>query len=337
MRSARLDTPGQPLSLVERTPIRPRRGQLVLAVEACAVCRTDLQLCSGDLPARRLPIVPGHQAVGRVAAIGSGVSGWKVGDRAGTIWLASACGRCRACRVGRENLCSRARFTGWDRDGGFADQVAVRAEFAVRLDLEADATDLAPLLCGGVIGYRALRLSGIQPGGRLGLYGFGASAYLALQVALAWGCRVHVATRSAGERRRATALGAVSTGGYDAPPSRPLDAAVTFAPAGAVVIAALRALAPGGTVAINAIHLDRIPAFDYALLWEERVLRSVANVTRRDAAEFLELARRHGFRTSVRRYPLAGANDALRDLAGGQIGAAAAVLETSTGRKMPSL
>jgi propanol-preferring alcohol dehydrogenase len=332
MRALQLTAPHpaaeHPLDAVELPDPVPGRGELLLAVSANAVCRTDLQLVEGDLPAHRVPVVPGHQAVGRVIAVGEGVDDWRVGDRAGVTWLAGFCGHCRYCRSGRENLCREATFTGWDRDGGYADRVVVRADVAVRLpDGLADA-DAAPLLCGGVIGYRALRLAGALDGGapRLGLYGFGASASLAIQVAVHLGCAVHVASRGEADLARARELGAASVGGYADAPPEPLDAAITFAPVGSVVVEALRALAPGGTVVINAIHLDEVPAFSYDLLWEERGLRSVANVTRRDAAEFLELAATIPVTTRVHRYPLGAANDALADLAAGRIGAGAAVL-----------
>ncbi|MDQ3871138.1 MAG: zinc-binding dehydrogenase, partial [Chloroflexota bacterium] len=232
---------------------------------------------------------------------------------------------------GRENLCREARFTGWDVDGGFATRAVVKADFAVRIPDVFDDLRAAPLLCGGVIGYRALRLAGAGSGQRLGLYGFGASASLAIQVARHLGARVHVATRSDDDRRRALALGAESVSGYEDAPPRPLDAVITFAPAGAVVIDALRAVAPGGTVVINAIRLDRIPAFDYGLLWEERTLRSVANVTRRDATEFLALAAEVGIDAEAERYPLADANTALADLAAGRLAAPTAVLVTEAG------
>jgi propanol-preferring alcohol dehydrogenase len=301
-------------------------GEIVVRVSACGVCRTDLQIAEGDIAARRLPIVLGHQPVGRVESVGPGVDGWAAGDRAGAGWFGGACGSCPRCRAGRENLCEAAVFTGWDRDGGFAERIAVRADAALRIPDGFADIDAAPLLCGGVIGYRALRLSGIEPGGRLGLYGFGASALIAIQVARHWGCEVHVATRSERERERAIALGAASVGGYHDPPPTPLDAAVTFAPAGAVVVAALRAVDRGGTVAINAIHLDGIPAFDYDLLWWERSIRSVANFTRRDAEELLALAAAIRIRTAVDRFPLHAGNDALARLAAGGV-EGAAVLE----------
>jgi len=330
VRALVLDRPGpvgtDPLVLRTVPDPVPRAGELLLRVAACAVCRTDLQIATGDLAARRLPIVPGHQAVGVVESVGSDVAGWQAGDRAGVTWLAGYDGTCRFCRLGRENLCPSATFTGWDRDGGFAERMTVRADVAVRLPGGLDALEAAPLLCGGVIGYRALRLSGIQPGGRLGLYGFGASALQAIQVARHWGCEVHVASRSRADLVRAEAFGAASVGPYDEAPPAPLDAAITFAPVGSVVIAALRALDRGGTVVVNAIHLDGIPAFDYEKLWWERVIRSVANVTRSDALEYLELASAIPIRTEVEAFPLADGNAALGRLDRGEIAGAAVLL-----------
>jgi len=255
--------------------------------------------------------------------VGAGVTGWHEGDRAGAAWLGGACGVCARCREGRENLCVRAELTGWDRDGGYATRAAVRADFALRLPGAFDDVEAAPLLCGGVIGYRSLKVSGIAPGQRLGLYGFGASALLAMQVALHWGCRVFVCTRSTAEQTRALSLGAEWAGGYDDTPPEPLDAAVTFAPAGSVVVAALKALDRGGTVAINAIHLDRIPSFSYEHLWWERSIRSVANFTRTDAREFLDLAAAIPIRTRVDPYDLDDANVALGRLARGDVSGAA--------------
>ena len=324
MRALVLERPGpladgEPLRLREVPDPQPDPGDLLLRVGACAVCRTDLQLVEGELAVRRLPTIPGHQVVGRVEALGADVSGWSVGERAAVGWLGGTCGICRACRGGRENLCAAARFTGWDRDGGFAERIVVGADVALRVPDSFDDLAAAPLLCGGVIGYRSLLVSGIRPGGRLGLYGFGASATLAIQVARHRGCEVHVATRSDRERARALDLGAASVGGYDDPPPAPLDAAVTFAPAGSVVLAALRALDRGGTVAINAIHLDGIPGFPYADLWWERSLRSVANCTRDDARAFLALAAAIPVRTEIEVLPLDGGAEALRRLSTGTL------------------
>jgi propanol-preferring alcohol dehydrogenase len=327
MRAAVLTRPAPasegPLVVTDLPDPRPGEGEVVLSIGACAVCRTDLQIAEGDLAARRLPIIPGHQAVGRVVEVGPDVSGWREGDRAAAYWLAGSCGRCRFCRSGRENLCPEATFHGWDRDGGFAERMRARADHLARLPDGDDDVEIAPLLCGGVIGYRALRVSGIRPGGRLGLLGFGASALCAIQVARHWGCDIAVMTRSDAEKARAVELGAAWAGGYDETPPWPLEAAVTFAPVGDVVLAALRALDRGGTVAINAIHLDRVPEFPYEDLWLERSLRSVANVTRADADEFLRLAAEIPVRTVVEPHPLEDVGVALGRLADGSVGGAA--------------
>ncbi|MGV1004948.1 MAG: zinc-binding alcohol dehydrogenase family protein [Candidatus Nanopelagicales bacterium] len=313
------------------TPV-PGPGEILVGVAACAVCRTDLQLVSGDLPARRLPIIPGHQVVGEVIGFGPGerAAHLRLGQRVGLVWLADACGTCRFCLSGRENLCPGARFTGWDRDGGWAAAVTARAEFVYRLDLPTlqgrSAAEIAPLLCGGVIGYRSLRVAGAIPqrgqslaGMRLGLFGFGASATTALQLARHFRAEVYVVTRAGAEVERALALGADWAGTYDQQPPHLLDAAITFAPSGEVVLAALRACDRGGTVAINAIHLDGIPAFDYDDLWLERSLRSVANVTRADVAEFLELVGPAGITTQSEELPLDSAGVALERLRAGQV------------------
>lgn len=329
VRAMQLTTPAPvetyPLVAVELPDHEPEPDELVVQVSACAVCRTDLQVVEGEVATGRLPIVPGHQAVGRVVSVGRDVRGWDVGERAGVAWLASTCGACGFCTSERENLCVAATFTGRDRDGGFASHVTVRSAFALRIPDGFDDLDAAPLLCGGVIGYRALKVAGIRPGGRLGLYGFGASALLALQVARHWGCEIHVRTRSGRGQAEASALGATTSGPVEEPtPS--LDAAVTFAPTGDAIVAALRALAPGATVAVNAIHLDRVPQFDYDLLWSERGVRSVANYTRADAREFLELAAAIGIRTSVQIFRLEEANAALADLAAGRLSGTAVLV-----------
>jgi len=298
----------------------PEGDQVVVEVSACGVCRTDLQLVRGDLGLRRAPVVPGHQVVGRIGG---------TGERVGLAWLASACGHGRACLEGLENLCPDAQFRGWTVDGGFAQQALARPAFAFPLPAGVGDLDAAPLLCGGIVGYRALRLSGIQPGGRLGLFGFGSSAHLAIQVAVHWGCEVCVFTRGSRDRARAEGLGACWTGEYDDPPPAPLDAAVTFAPVGSVVIAALRTLAPGATVAVNAIHLDRIPEFSYDLLWEERSIRSVANFTRRDATEFLDLAARIPVRAEIEVFEFGSLPTALDRLQAGDI-RGSAVLEVAS-------
>jgi alcohol dehydrogenase, propanol-preferring len=335
MRAMRLHAPGplteDRLSLDEVPLPEPGPGELLVAVAACAVCRTDLQIATGDLAPRTLPITLGHQAVGRVAATGTAVTGWSPGDRLGAYWLAGTCGRCRFCVTGRENLCADARFTGWDRDGGFAEYMTVDASVAVPVPAGVPDIQAAPLLCGGVIGYRALHRAGVRPGSRLGLFGFGASALCAIQVARHWGCEVYVCTRSETEQRRARELGAVWAAGYDEPCPVPLDAAVTFAPAGWVVTRALASLDRGATVAVNAIHLDTIPAFDYSDLWWERSIASVANVTRNDAAEFLELAETIPIATQVGVYALEDAVAALRDLDAGRVAGAAVLAVTHTG------
>lgn len=316
----------RPLNLVEIADPVPGPGELLVEVAACGVCRTDVQLCEGDLPFHLNPVIPGHQAVGRVIRLGDGVEGWSIGDRAGVGWLGGVCRDCSFCRGGRENLCERAEFTGWDRNGGFATKMTARADYLLAVPPEPSDLDVAPLLCGGVIGYRALRLSGIEPGARLGLYGFGASALLAIQVARHWGCEVFVVTRSAAERSRALEMGAVWAGDYDQSPPVALQAAVTFAPVGSVVVAALSALERGGAVAVNAIHLNEIPAFPYRKLWGERQIRSVANYTRNDAVEFLNLAAELPVRAVVDRFPLAEANRALGAVKSGTV-TGAAVLE----------
>ena len=318
-----------PLRAADLAIPAPSPGELRLRVTACAVCRTDLQLCVGDLAARVLPVVPGHQVVGVVDTVGDGVAGWTPGDRAGLTWLAGTDGTCRFCVGGRENLCQAAAFTGWDRDGGYAEFVTARADVAVRIPDSFPDLAAAPLLCGGVIGYRSLRVAGLGPssaGARLGLYGFGASARQALQVARAWNVDAYVATRSPTERARALELGAAWAGTTDERPPVPLDAAVTFAPVGSVVAAALRAIDRGGIVAINAIHLDGLPAIPYEDLWWERSIRSVANVTRRDAAEFLELAARIGLITDIETHPLPDANVALARLEAGEIAGTAVLV-----------
>jgi propanol-preferring alcohol dehydrogenase len=323
MHAMRLSNAGRadtgPLRAVDLPEPRPGPGEVLLRVTACGVCRTDLQICEGDLAPHKLPVVPGHQIVGRVEAKGPGVSSWQLGDRAGVAWLGGVDGTCAYCKAGRENLCASAEFTGWDRDGGYATHVVARADFVLSLPEGFADLDAAPLLCGGVIGYRSLKVSRIRPGGRLGLYGFGASAGLAIQVARHWGCRVFVCTRSPAERERARSLGAEWTGGYEELPPEPLHAAVTFAPAGSVVQAALRALDRGGTVAINAIHLDHVPELAYADLWWERSIASVANFTRDDARELLALAAAIPIRAEREVHALDDANVALTRLSRGEV------------------
>jgi propanol-preferring alcohol dehydrogenase len=331
-RAVELDPAVHELRNVRREAPEPGEGEVQIEVSACAVCRTDLQLVRGDLPARRTPIVPGHQIVGRVRALGPDVDADRhpIGGRVGVAWIAGTCGVCRFCRSGRENLCVDIRFTGWDRDGGYADTVTARADFTYPIPDGFDDRHAAPLLCGGAIGYRSLKIAGVDladaQGKTLGLFGFGASATCVIQLAVHAGCEVYVATRSAAEQQRARDLGAVWTGTYGDPVPVPLDAAITFAPAGDVVIAALQSVDRGATVAINAIHLDRIPTFDYDRLWLERSLRSVANVTRADVIELLELAAAIPVETSTDVYPLDQAAVALDALEVGAV-RGAAVLE----------
>ncbi len=317
-----------PLVGRERPDPVPEDGEVVISVEACAVCRTDLQLAEGDLEPRRLPIVPGHQIVGTVSALGPGVDPSLAGRRVGVAWIASTCSSCRFCRSGQENLCDEARFTGWDRDGGYATAVTARADFVHPVPDGFAPVAAAPLLCGGAIGYRSLRIAGVGPAGpgdrpgTVGLFGFGASATCAIQIARHWGWEVLVATRSEREQQRARTLGAAWAGGYDDPVPEPLDAAVSFAPVGEVVIRALESVRKGATVAINAIHLDRIPEFSYDKLWWERSLRSVANVTRADVRELLALAARIPIETHVETLPLARAGEGLVRLRDGSVSGA---------------
>ena len=321
------------VAAAEQMPLVPTRsaepvpgsGELLIDVEACGVCRTDLHSLEGEVSAR-LPVIPGHQAAGRVSELGPGVEGLAVGDLVGVGWMASIDGVCRFCRSGRENLCEKATFTGRDRDGGYAERMTARAEWVFRLPEGFAAVEAAPLLCAGIIGYRSLRLSGIEPGGRLGLFGFGASAHLAIQVALHWRCEVFAFTREEHHRRLALKMGAAWAGAAGDDPGVPLDAAVTFAPAGELVPAALARLDRGGTVAVNAIHMSAVPSFEYRVLSGERVARSVMNSTRRDAEEFLELAARIPIRARIERYALSDAGEALVRIQRGEV-QGAAVLE----------
>ena len=290
-----------------------------LRISACGVCRTDLQMVEGDLPLRRRPLVPGHQAVGRVEAVGSRVTSPALGARVGVGWLAATCGRCPACRRGAENLCARGTFTGWDRDGGYATHQVVAAAFTLPLPAEMADEAAAPLLCAGIIGFRAWRLAGVSAGARLGLFGFGSSAQLVCQVARDAGCAVYVSSRGAAARARAERLGATWVGAPGERPPALLDAAITFAPVGRVVVEALAALDRGGTCVVNVIHLDGIPAFPYPLLYGERRLQSVANYTRDDAKAFLTLAARVALTPEIEVHPLSAANEALQRLRAGDV------------------
>jgi len=316
-----------PLRRVDREEPVPGPGQVRVDVSCCGVCRTDLHLAEGDLPPRRASVTPGHEVVGRVSARGPGADRFAVGERVGVPWLGATDGSCRFCRRGEENLCTAPVFTGWDVDGGYADACLVDEAFAYPLPDGLDDEQAAPLLCAGIIGYRALRCADVPPGGRLGVYGFGGSAHLTAQVALAQGLRVHVRTRGEHNRRLAEQLGVDSVGAATDLPE-PLDGAILFAPAGELVPVALRALDRGATLAVAGIWLSRIPALDYATeLFGERRLRSVTANTRRDGEEFLRLASRLGVRATTVAYPVADAPRALSDLAHGRFGGAA-VLHT---------
>jgi propanol-preferring alcohol dehydrogenase len=320
----------RPVRLEERAPPDPGAGEVRVRVRACGVCHTDLHIAEGDLRARRLPIVPGHQIVGIVDRIGSGVDRAMLGRRVGVTWLAGTDGTCQACRRGEENLCPNAQFTGYDRDGGFADYAVARADFVVAVPDAFDDEAAAPLLCAGVIGYRALRVAGVRPGELIGFYGFGASAHLAVQLARHMGCEAAVVTRGAAHRALAEALGARWVGEPGSHPPRPLDRAIVFAPAGAVVREALAALRPGGTVAINAVAMDGLPAMPYEILYGERVLRTVSNLTRADAAAYLPLAAEVPLRVEHDVFPLEAANDVLLQVKRRTIRAAAVLRITSS-------
>ena len=315
-----------PLREVERAVPQPRAAEVLVRVEVCGVCHTDLHIVEGDLPPRRAEIIPGHQVVGRVESHGPDVTAPAVGARVGVAWLHQACGRCAFCRNGLENLCPEAIFTGYDVDGGFADYLVAPAAFVYPIPETFSSVQAAPLLCAGIIGYRALRIAQVSPGDRVGLFGFGASAHLALQVARHWGCEVYVFTRSKAHRTLAHDLGAAWVGGVEEQGPRPIDAGVVFAPSGRVAVGALQHLRPGGTLAINAIHLDQIPAFDYAWLYGERGLRSVSNSTRADGREFLALAAAIPLRPHVEAWPMAEANHVLQRVKRGEVNGAA-VLE----------
>ncbi|TML93995.1 MAG: zinc-dependent alcohol dehydrogenase family protein [Actinobacteria bacterium] len=319
-----------PLAFVERPTPEPAAGELRVRVAVCGVCRTDLHLAEGDLPPHGPEVVPGHEIVGVVDRLGPGASRFAPGERVGIAWLRRTCGTCRFCLRGDENLCLDPRFTGWDADGGYADYAVVDERYAYRLPDGFDDEHVAPLLCAGIIGFRALRRAAVPPGGRLGIYGFGGSAHIAAQVAIAEGAAVHVMTRSPEARRLAIALGAASAGDTPAQPPEPLDSAIVFAPAGEIVPNALAALDRGGTLALAGIHLTDIPALRYAdHLFQERQLRSVTANTRHDGEEFLAIAARIGIRVETVAYPLEQADAALRDLAHDRFTGAAVLRATS--------
>ncbi|UWF59840.1 zinc-dependent alcohol dehydrogenase family protein [Brucella sp. 2716] len=326
MKAMVLEKPGQPLVLVERPDPLPGPGQIRLKVEACAVCRTDLHVVDGELERPKLPLVPGHEIVGVIDAVGTGVDPSRTGRRVGVPWLGHTCGACDYCRSGAENLCDAPLFTGYTRDGGFATHVVADADFAFDLDEAADPVALAPLLCAGLIGWRSLKKAG--EGKRIGLYGFGAAAHIIAQVCRWQGREVYAFTKPGDTEAKdfARSLGAVWAGDSDILPPSPLDAAIIFAPVGELVPAALRAVRKGGRVVCGGIHMSDIPSMPYSILWEERALVSVANLTRNDAEEFFPLARAAGVRTHTTIYPLESANEALADLRSGRLSGAAVLV-----------
>lgn len=312
----------------ERRPVpEPGPGELLVRVHASGVCRTDLHVVMGDLPPHLSPVVPGHEIVGEVIALGESVTGWSRGDRAGIAWLRHTCGTCVYCGRGDENLCPNSRYTGWDADGGYAEYAVAPADYAYHLPSSYPDERLAPLLCAGIIGFRALRRASLPAQGRLGIYGFGASAHLAAQVAMAQGARVHVMTRSPAAQELALSLGAASAGGAAAPPPEKLDAAILFAPAGELVLPALEALDRGGTLAVAGIHLSDIPSLNYDRhLFQERNLRSVTANTRADGRDFLAFAATHPLRIETVHYALSEADRALSDLFDDRVNGAAVLV-----------
>lgn len=323
MRAMVLDRPGVPLAMRERETPAPGRGEVLVEIAACGVCRTDLHVVDGELPRPKLPIVPGHEIVGRVAAVGEGVTGFALGERIGVPWLGWTCGACPYCRTKRENLCDAPLFTGYTRDGGYATHTVADARYCFPLPEGLGDAEAAPLLCAGLIGWRSYRMAG--DGAALGLYGFGAAAHILAQVAAWQGRRVYAFTRAGDTAAQdfARSLGARWAGSSEEMPPEPLDAAIIFAPVGALVPAALRAVKKGGRVVCGGIHMSDIPSFPYAILWEERQIVSVANLTRADAHEFLALAPKAGLRIEVKNYPLTAANAALDDLRAGRLQGAA--------------
>jgi propanol-preferring alcohol dehydrogenase len=314
------------LRLATRPRPEPAAGEVLVRVRACGVCRTDLHLVEGDLPPRRPGVTPGHQIVGEVMARGAGATRFSVGDRIGGAWLRGTCGQCSWCRSGRENLCPDSRYTGWDTDGGFAEYAVVPAAYAYDIPARYSDEQAAPLLCAGIIGYRALRRAQLPPGGRLGIFGFGASAHITAQIALAEGAELYVLSRGERGRRLASEMGAVFVGEAREIPPRRLDAAIVFAPAGDIVPVALESVGRGGTVAIAGIYLSEIPPLDYDRhLFYERNLRSVTSNTRRDGEELLRIAARMDVRVHTTRYSFDATDRALRDLAAGTFGGAAVV------------
>jgi alcohol dehydrogenase, propanol-preferring len=327
MRAQVLTAARYPLAATELPAPHPGPQQVLIAVRACAVCRTDLHVVDGELPDPKLPLVPGHEIIGTVVEKGESADRFAIGDRVGVPWLGWTCGVCEYCRSGRENLCDRARFTGYQIDGGYAELTVADQRYCFAIDPRYGDVEAAPLMCAGLIGYRTLRMAG--DGARLiGIYGFGAAAHIVAQVIRHQGRRLFAFTRPGDVAAQdfARSLGAEWAGGSDEPPPEPLDAALIFAPVGALIPAALAATKKGGTVVSGGIHMSDIPSFPYRILWEERVLRSVANLTRRDAEEFLALTPQAGIRTETVTYPLARANDALTDLRTGALQGAAVLI-----------
>jgi propanol-preferring alcohol dehydrogenase len=326
MRAMTAKTMGADLVMEERATPEPGAGQVLMRVEACGVCRTDLHVIDGELDAPRYPIVPGHEVVGVVEKLGPGVAGLAVGARVGAPWLAHTCGHCFFCDEGRENLCDHPEFRGYTRDGGYASHMLADPAYLISLAADADPVATAPLLCAGLIGWRCLKFAG--PGKRIGLYGFGAAAHIVAQLCRWQGREVYAFTRAgdAEAQRFALSLGAVWAGGSDEAPPEPLDAVILFAPVGALVPAALKALRKGGRVVCGGIHMSDIPAFPYAWLWGEREIVSVANLTRADGAEFFDIAAKAGVKTTTTRYPLEQANRALSDLREGRLQGAAVLV-----------
>ena len=312
-----------PLELSEYPMPETAPDELLIAVRTCGVCHTDLHVVEGDLVAPKLPLIPGHEVVGVVEAVGEQVSRFRVGDRVGVTWLHDACGTCDFCRSGAENLCEAARFTGYTADGGYAEYMTVPEKFAVPIPDRFSDVEAAPLLCAGVVGYRSVRLSDLQPGERLGIFGFGASGHIVIQIARYWGCEVYVFTRSARHQQHARELGAAWVGTAQEQPPHPLDRAILFAPAGWLVPLALGHLRKGGTLCINAIHMSPIPEMPYGLLWHERTLRSVANVTRADAEAFMPLAAEIPIHTETQTFDLDAADHALRQVKASAVNGAA--------------
>ncbi len=311
-----------PLKMVESNTLVPKASQILIQIHACAICHTDLHIIEGELPQKKSPLVPGHQIIGIVKDIGQNVTNHKIDDKVGVPWLNSTCGVCEFCSTEKENLCNDAKFTGYDVDGGFGEYIVINENFAYKIPEKFSSVDAAPLLCAGIIGFRALRLSKIKPGQRLGLYGFGASAHIAIQVARHWGCDVFVFSRSEQHRKLAERLGAVWTGTADEKPSVALDSVISFAPVGDIVPKALSVLHKGGTLALAGIYLSPIPQVNYDLLYYERTIRSVANSTRQDAIDFLKLAAEITVKTEVEVFPLEEANRALQLLKASKINGA---------------